>query len=111
MKISPCNNCKKRIDCTVPRFLQENTHLGVFKLADEMINMPVLVSIVSLNRCKEDGTDEVTLECDAVEYIHKSNNTYEALLNSKPQDDDCCTIGAALRDRCKKGDCGGCSGH
>ena len=106
MKFSPCDNCKRKDGCAVPIFIEDNLHLGVFRLSDEMVNMPILVSIVSMDTKNE----KVVLECDAVSFINKPENTYEALLNSKPRD-DCHEIGAALRDRCKKGDCGGCSGH
>jgi hypothetical protein len=107
MNISPCNNCKKKENCEVPKYIIQNSHLGVFELSDQMINMPVLVSIVSMNKRE----DKVVLECDAVSLVQKPENTYEALVNSKPQDDDCCDIGVVLSERCKKGDCGGCGGH
>ena len=104
MEIIPCNNCKRQRDCSVPRFLRNNTHLGLFALADKMYEMPIKVEIVSMGG---DNKDKVVLECKAVSFIKKPAETFEALVDSKPQDHDCC-IGAALRDRCKKGDCGGC---
>lgn len=102
MKISPCDNCKRKEGCAVPPFLMKNRDISVFSLADQMVNMPVLVSIVSMDTAKE----EIVLECDATQLIDKPKNTYEALINSKPQkDNDCCQT---LLDRCKRGDCGGC---
>jgi hypothetical protein len=96
MKIAPCNNCERESTCEVPAFLRRNAKLGVFVLADMMVRMPVTVSIISLNKEKT----EAVLECDAVVYVNKPRATYEALLNSKPCDSDCC-IGAALKARCK----------
>lgn len=107
MKITPCDNCKKKDNCEVPKYIMKNSHLGVFELSDQMIYMPVLVSIVSMSKRDE----EVVLECDAVSFVQKPANTFKALVNSKPKGDECCDIGAALRDRCKKGDCGGCGRH
>jgi hypothetical protein len=109
MKIIPCDDCKRQATCQVPYFLKQNSHLGVFQLADKIVDMEILVSITFMDQKKE----EVVLECNAVSLIpeREKKETYSALLNSKQQDDDCGHIGRALMDKCKKGDCGGCGGH